>query len=145
MPGAGPGPGPEDGGSDESGQFVKCLERHGRVVVKPGEKIPADGEVIEVRCTYDPDTRGGNAPDGRKVKATLHWVSAGHAVPAEVRLYSHLFTTENPADAEEGEDFTSYINPASLEILSGCQVEPGLAEEKQVEPEGLHSSPEALS
>jgi glutaminyl-tRNA synthetase len=85
------------------------------------------GEVVELRCTYDPETRGGGAPDGRQVKATLHWVSAEHALPAEVRLYDRLFTRENPADAEEGQDFKSYINPGSLEVLPDCRVEPNLA------------------
>jgi len=83
------------------------------------------GEVVELRCTYDPKTRGGDAPDGRKVKATLHWVSADHAVAAEVRLYDHLFTKENPADTEPGEDFASNLNPKSLEVVTGY-VEPGL-------------------
>jgi len=95
-------------------------------------KDAATGEILELRCTYDPETRGGNAPDGRKVKATLHWVSAHHSLPAEVRLYSHLFTRENPGDTEQGEEFTAHINPESLEILTNCRVEPGLAE---LEPE----------
>jgi glutaminyl-tRNA synthetase len=82
------------------------------------------GEVIELRCTYDPATRGGNAPDGRKVKATLHWVSAAHAVPAEVRLYDHLFTRPDPG--AEG-DVLEDINPGSMEVLEGCQLEPDLA------------------
>jgi glutaminyl-tRNA synthetase len=97
--------------------FIKCTG-----VVKDEET----GEVTELHCTYDPDTRGGNAPDGRKVKATLHWVSAAHSVPAEVRLYKHLFTRENPLNVEEGEDFKDYINPDSLDVLTGCRVEPGL-------------------
>jgi glutaminyl-tRNA synthetase len=105
------------------GFFITCVD-----VVKDEET----GEVIELRCTYDPETRGGNAPDGRKVKATLHWVSADHALQAEVRTYSHLFIKENPADVEEGEDFTAHINPDSLEILDNCRVEPSLAE---IEPE----------
>jgi glutaminyl-tRNA synthetase len=96
--------------------FVTCTD-----VVKD-----ASGEVIEVHCTYDPATRGGDAPDGRKVKGTLHWVSAAHAVGAEVRLYDRLFTQESPEDVEEG-DFTATINPNSLEVLTGCKVEPGLA------------------
>ncbi len=86
------------------------------------------GNVIELRCTYDPASRGGYTPDGRKVKGTIHWVSATHAEPAEVRLYDTLFLKENPNDVEEGRDFTDYLNPDSLEILTGCQVEPGLAE-----------------
>jgi glutaminyl-tRNA synthetase len=95
--------------------FIKCVE-----VVKDEET----GEVVELRCTYDPKTRGGDAPDGRKVKATLHWVSAAHAIPAEVRLYDHLFRKANPG--EEDEDFRFSLNPNSLEILTGCQVEPSL-------------------
>ena len=96
--------------------FIKCVD-----VVKD-----EDGEVVELRCEYDPATRGGDAPDGRKVKATLHWVSAAHAIEAEVRLYDHLFTRENPMDAEEGRDFTDYVNPNSLETLTDCRVEPSL-------------------
>jgi glutaminyl-tRNA synthetase len=84
----------------------------------------AAGEVVELRCRYDPATRGGDAPDGRKVKATLHWVAAADAVPAEVRLYDHLFTRESPG--AEG-DFLADLNPASLELLTGCMVEPALA------------------
>jgi glutaminyl-tRNA synthetase len=99
------------------GFFIKCVD-----VVKD----ETTGEIIELRCTYDPATRGGNAPDGRKVKATLHWVAASHAVAAEVRLYEYLFVKENPADTTEGKDFTSNINPSSLEILQGCQLEPSL-------------------
>jgi glutaminyl-tRNA synthetase len=82
------------------------------------------GEVVELRCTYDPATRGGDAPDGRKVKSTLHWVSAAHAVEAEVRLYDRLFTEENAGAAG---DFKACINPQSLEILTCCRAEPGLA------------------
>ncbi|HSL19781.1 MAG TPA: glutamine--tRNA ligase/YqeY domain fusion protein [Methylomirabilota bacterium] len=94
--------------------FVTCHE-----VVKDGS-----GEIVELRCTYDPATRGGDAPDGRKVKATLHWVSAADAVAAEVRLYDHLFTTESPgADG----DFIADLNPASLEVVTGALVEPSLA------------------
>jgi glutaminyl-tRNA synthetase len=85
------------------------------------------GEVIEVHCTYDPATRGGNAPDGRKVKATIHWVSAAHAVDAEVRLYETLFTKENPDDAEDGKDFIWNLNPKSLEVISNAKLEPSLA------------------
>jgi glutaminyl-tRNA synthetase len=99
------------------GYFIKCVG-----VVKDD-----NGEVIELRCTYDPATRGGNAPDKRKVKSTIHWVSAAHAVDAEVRLYDTLFLREDPNQTDEGEDFTSNINPASLEILRGCKVEPALA------------------
>lgn len=85
------------------------------------------GEIIELRCRYDPATRGGDAPDGRKVKATLHWVSARHAVPVEVRLYDRLFTRPDPEEAGEGQDFTNCLNPNSLEVLTGCMVEPSLA------------------
>jgi len=86
------------------------------------------GEVVELRCTYDPETKGGDSPDGRKVKATLHWVSAAHGLEVEVRLYDHLFNVPYPEDVEEGQDFTVHLNPNSLEVLSGCRVEPGLAE-----------------
>jgi glutaminyl-tRNA synthetase len=86
------------------------------------------GEVVELRCTYDPETRGGWSQDGRKVRGTLHWVSADHALEADVRLYEHLFTKENPNDVEEGSDFTANLNPNSLEVLSSCRVEPGLAD-----------------
>jgi glutaminyl-tRNA synthetase len=93
--------------------FITCRE-----VIKN-----AAGEVVELRCTYDPATKGGNAPDGRKVKATMHWVSAADAVPAEIRLYGHLFATAQPDAA----NFASQLNPQSLETLSGCMVEPALA------------------
>ncbi|MCR4405902.1 MAG: glutamine--tRNA ligase/YqeY domain fusion protein [Anaerolineae bacterium] len=85
------------------------------------------GEVVELHCTYDPATRGGWAPDGRKVQGTLHWVSAAHALDAEVRLYDRLFLKPNPLDVEEGQDFTANLNPNSLEVLTGCRVEPSLA------------------
>ena len=101
--------------------FIKCTD-----VIKD----PATGEVVELRCTYDPATRGGDAPDGRKVKGTLHWVSAAHSIPAEVRLYEHLFVKENPAEVEEGKDFTNYVNPQSLEVLKDCRVEPSLKDAK---------------
>jgi glutaminyl-tRNA synthetase len=87
------------------------------------------GEVIEVHCTYDPATRGGDAPDGRKVRGTLHWVSARHALDAEVRLYDRLFDEEDPYDVEEGQDFTSNLNPDSLRVVQ-AKVEPSLAEAK---------------
>ncbi|MEO7158556.1 MAG: glutamine--tRNA ligase/YqeY domain fusion protein [Vicinamibacterales bacterium] len=89
----------------------------------------SDGDVVELRGTYDPATRGGDAPDGRKVKSTLHWVSAAHAVDAEVRLYDRLFTSEDPegSAANAGADFATLINPQSLEVLTGCKVEPQLA------------------
>ncbi|MCU0294002.1 MAG: glutamine--tRNA ligase/YqeY domain fusion protein [Thermoanaerobaculaceae bacterium] len=101
-----------------SAYLVRCTE-----VVKD----PASGEVIEVHGTIDPDSRGGNAPDGRKIKSTIHWVSAPHAADAEVRLYEHLFTTPDPSDVPEGSDWRANLNPASAEILTACKVEPGLA------------------
>jgi glutaminyl-tRNA synthetase len=85
---------------------------------------------VELHATYDPETRGGSAPDGRKVKGTLHWVSAQHALQAEVRLYDRLFSKADPFDVEEGEDFTASLNPDSLEVLTDCQIEPGLADAK---------------
>ncbi len=85
------------------------------------------GDVVEVHCTYDPATRGGNTPDGRKVKATIHWVSAAHALDAEVRIYETLFTKENPDETEEGEDFTANLNPNSLEVIADAKLEPSLA------------------
>jgi glutaminyl-tRNA synthetase len=90
-------------------------------------KDPQTGEILEVRATYDPATRGGDAPDGRKVKSTIHWVSAAHAVDAKVRLYDTLFSVENPDDVPEGQDFTQTLNPDSLEIMQGCKLEPSLA------------------
>jgi glutaminyl-tRNA synthetase len=98
--------------------FIKCVG-----VVKDERT----GEVVELHCTYDPATRGGDAPDGRKVKATLHWVSAAHALPAEARLYERLFVQPNPYDVPDGEDFKSTLNPNSLETLTACYVEPSLA------------------
>ena len=88
------------------------------------------GEIIEVHCTYDPATRGGDAPDGRKVKATLHWICAKHALRAEVRLYDYLFVKENPADVAEGVDWKSNLNPRSLETLKSCYVEASLKNAK---------------
>jgi len=99
------------------GYFVTCTN-----VVKNG-----NGEVVEVHCTYDPATRGGNAADGRKVKATIHWVSAAHAIDSEVRLYDKLFTKADPSQLEEGEDFTASLNPNSLEIVKDAKLEPSLA------------------
>jgi glutaminyl-tRNA synthetase len=90
-------------------------------------KNPATGEVTELHCTYDPATRGGDAPDGRRVKGTLHWVSAKHAIDAQVRLYDHLFTKENPNEVEEGQNFTACLNPNSLEVIDNCKLEPSLA------------------
>jgi glutaminyl-tRNA synthetase len=85
------------------------------------------GEVVEVHCTYDPATRGGNAPDGRKVKSTIHWVSAAHALDAEVRLYDKLFTKEDPNQVDEGQEFTANLNPNSLEVIARAKLEPSLA------------------
>jgi glutaminyl-tRNA synthetase len=98
------------------GYFVKCVS-----IVKD----PNTGEVVEVHCTYDPETRSGFAPDGRKVDATIHWVSANHSVPAEARLYDRLFQVADPMS--KGENFTEYLNPNSLEILRACRVEPSLS------------------
>ena len=99
------------------GYFIKCTG-----VVKDDS-----GNVAELHCTYDPDTRGGNAPpDGRKVKSTIHWVSAAHALETEVRLYETLFTRENPNDVPEGQDFTVNLNPESLQVLDHCKAEPSL-------------------
>ncbi len=99
--------------------FIRCEE-----VIKDA----ASGEISELRCTYDPATRGGNAPDGRKVKATLHWVAAATAVKAEVRLYETLFTVADPNDTAEGQEFTDLLNPKSLEVIPDAQVEPSLAQ-----------------
>ncbi len=96
--------------------FIKCLD-----VIKNRK-----GEIVELHCTYDPATRGGDAPDGRKVKSTIHWVSAAHAIKAEVRLYDYLFIKENPDIVEDGKEFTSNLNPNSLERLTDCYVEPSL-------------------
>jgi glutaminyl-tRNA synthetase len=98
--------------------FITCTG-----VVKDGRT----GEVVELHCTYDPATRGGDAPDGRKVRATLHWVSAAHALEAKVRLYDHLFAKADPNETEEGVDFSAYLNPDSLEVLQSCPVEPSVA------------------
>ncbi|PYT27064.1 MAG: glutamine--tRNA ligase, partial [Acidobacteria bacterium] len=99
------------------GYFITCTH---------AVKDPRTGEITEIHCTYDPATHGGNAPDGRKVKSTIHWVSAAHAVDAEVRLYDNLFSVENPNDVPEGKDFTVNLNPNSLEIVSGAKLEPSL-------------------
>jgi glutaminyl-tRNA synthetase len=102
------------------GYFIKCHE-----TLRNDE-----GEIIEVHCTYDPETKGGYAPDGRRVRGTLHWVSVEHAMDAEVRLYDRLFTVENPMDFCDGQDFTDFINPESLVILNHCKLEPSLVEAK---------------
>jgi len=106
--------------------FITCVE-----VVKDEQT----GEIVELHCTYDPATRGGDAPDGRKVKATIHWVSANHALRAEVRLYDRLFSKENPDETGEGSDFKSNLNPDSLEVLDRCLVEPSL---KAAEPGDIY-------
>ena len=87
-----------------------------------------NGEIVELHCTYDPETWGGDSPDGRRVKGTLHWVSAAHALDAEVRLYDHLFMEEDPEQTEDGQDFTVNLNPDSLLINSDAKVEPTLAD-----------------
>ncbi len=101
------------------GYYVTCVD-----VVKDDKS----GEVLELRCTYDPETRGGWSSDGRKVRGTLHWVSAAHAIDAEVRLYDHLFLKSNPEEVTDGVDFQSNINPNSLDILESCKLEPSLAQ-----------------
>jgi glutaminyl-tRNA synthetase len=102
--------------------------RYGYFITCTGVVKNEKGEIIEVHCTYDPATRGGNAPpDGRKVKSTIHWVSAAHAIDAEVRIYDRLFTKENPSDVAEGQDFTANLNPESLEAISSVKAEPSLA------------------
>jgi glutaminyl-tRNA synthetase len=98
--------------------YITCVD-----VVKDAQT----GEVVELHCTYDPETRGGWSEDGRKVKGTLHWVSAPHALEAEVRLYDYLFTKPDPGEVEDGSDFKANLNPNSLETLTSCRVEPGLA------------------
>jgi glutaminyl-tRNA synthetase len=98
--------------------FIRC-----ETVIKD----PETGEVVELRCTYDPATKSGSAPSGRKVKGTLHWVSADHAVDAEVRLFDHLFTVPDPL-GEGGEEYGKFLNPSSLEVLKGCKMEPGLGD-----------------
>jgi glutaminyl-tRNA synthetase len=100
--------------------FIKCNE----------VRKDADGKITEIHCTYDPATRGGDSPDGRKVKATMHWVSCRHAVNAEVRVYDTLFTKRDPNEVPEGADFTVNLNPQSLETLSSCPVEPSLKDAK---------------
>jgi glutaminyl-tRNA synthetase len=101
--------------------------RYGYLVTCTSVAKNESGAVVEVHCTYDPATRGGNTPDGRKVKSTIHWVSAAHAVEGEVRLYENLFTKENPEDTEAGKDFTSNLNPSSLEVIPNAKLEPSLA------------------
>jgi glutaminyl-tRNA synthetase len=97
--------------------YIKCEH-----IVKDDKS----GEILEVHCSYDPETKGGWSKDGRRVMGTLHWVSAPHAVEAEVRLYDHLFTVENPNEVEAGTDFKDYLNPESLLALTSCKVESSL-------------------
>ncbi len=103
--------------------------RYGYLITCTNVVKDANGNVTEIHCTYDPATKGGNTPDGRKVKATIHWVSAQHAVDAEVRMYETLFTKPNPDDVPEGQDFTANLNPKSLEVVRG-KVEPSLKDAK---------------
>jgi glutaminyl-tRNA synthetase len=100
--------------------------RYGYLITCTDVVKDSSGDVVELHCTYDPATRGGNTPDGRKVKSTIHWVSAAHAVDCEVRLYDNLFSKEDPGEVEEGRDFTSNLNANSLEVLPGCKAEPSL-------------------
>jgi glutaminyl-tRNA synthetase len=124
----------EDFREDPPKQFYRLAPgrevrlRYGYLITCRDVVKDAEGNVVELRCTYDPETRGGNTPDGRKVKSTIHWVSAAHAVDAEVRLYDNLFTKENPDEVEEGQDFTANLNPNSLEALTDCKVEPSLSD-----------------
>lgn len=105
--------------------------RYGYFITAKSVVKNAQGEVVEVHVTYDPSTHGGNAPDGRKVKSTIHWVSAAHALNAEVRIYDNLFSVENPNDVPDGQDFTANLNPSSLETVSNARLEPSL---KTAEP-----------
>jgi len=102
--------------------------RYAYFVTCTGVVKDAAGEIVELRCTYDPATRGGDSPDGRKVKGTIHWVSAAQSVPAEVRLYETLVSVEDPMDTSEGGHFTDYLNPDSLEVIAGARLEPALAD-----------------
>ncbi|MDD5309937.1 MAG: glutamine--tRNA ligase/YqeY domain fusion protein [Deltaproteobacteria bacterium] len=104
--------------------------RYACLVTCVGVVKDAAGEVVELRCTWDPASRGGTAPDGRKVRGTSHWVSAAHAVPGEARLYDRLFTKENPLDVSEGGDYKDLLSPSSLEVVAGCRAEPSLATAK---------------
>ena len=105
------------------GFFIRCTD-----VIKD-----ASGNILELHCTYDPATRGGNSPDGRKVKGTIHWASVSHSIEAEVRLFDRLFLNENPDDVEEGESFIDNLNPQSLTVLPKAYVEPGLASSKPLD------------
>jgi glutaminyl-tRNA synthetase len=104
--------------------------RYGYLVTCTSVVKDSSGQMTEVHCSYDPATRGGNTPDGRKVKGTIHWVSAEHAIDAEVRLYDNLFTKENPSEVAEGQDFTANLNPNSLEVVSAAKLEPSVRDQK---------------
>jgi glutaminyl-tRNA synthetase len=104
--------------------------RYGYLVTCTSVVKDSSGQVTEIHCSYDPATRGGNTPDGRKVKGTIHWVSAEHAIDAEVRLYDNLFTKENPNEVAEGQDFTANLNPNSLEVVSAAKLEPSMRDAK---------------
>src|SRR5262245_42846865 len=122
----------EDFREDPPKQFYRLAPgrevrlRYGYLITCKDVVKDAGGNVIELRCTYDQATRGGNAPNGRKVKSTIHWVSAAHALDAEVRLHENLFTKENPNEVDEGSEFTANLNPHSLDVVTGCKVEPSL-------------------
>jgi glutaminyl-tRNA synthetase len=102
--------------------------RYGYLITCTDVVKNASGNIVELRCIYNPATRGGNAPDGRKVKSTIHWVSAAHAVNCEVRLYDNFFSKENPNEGQKGQDFTANLNPNSLEALSDCKAELSLSD-----------------
>ena len=106
---------------------AKCGLRYGYFVTCTSVVKDANGEVVEVHCAYDPASRGGNSPDGRKVKSTIHWVSAAHAIDAEVRIYENLFSKEDPNQTEDGKDFTANLTPNSLEVITHAKLEPSLA------------------
>jgi glutaminyl-tRNA synthetase len=122
----------EDFREDPPKQFYRLAPgrevrlRYGYLITCRSVVKDADGKIVELQCTYDPATRGGTTPDGRKVKSTIHWVSAAHALNAQVHLYDNLFTKEDPNEVEEGQDFTANLNPNSLEVLTACKVEPSL-------------------
>jgi glutaminyl-tRNA synthetase len=103
--------------------------RYGYLVTCTGVVKDASGEVVEVHCTYDPATRGGDAPDGRRVQGTIHWVSARHALECELRLYDRLFAVADPDALPEGQDFTAALNPESLVTVGGAKIEPSVAED----------------
>ena len=105
----------------------------------------AAGNVVEVHCTYDPASRGGNSPDGRKVKSTIHWVSTAHAISAEIRLYDKLFTKADPNEVKEGEERLGNLNPNSLEVLTGAKLEPSLANAKLGTDSSLSASATSAS